>query len=255
MSLLDGRKILILGVANERSIAWAMAKKFKELGASVALSYLNDALKKRVVPLAESISADFTFELDVTNDEQINNLPKVVNKYWDRVDGLVHSLAFAQREDLQNPFIETSRAGFLQAMDVSAYSLLGVSRALKPLLKENSSIITMTYHGSQQVIPGYNVMGVAKAALEASTRYLAYNLGEQKIRVNAISAGPIKTLAASGVAGLRDKLKISAAKAALKQNVSQEDVAGTASYLMSDLSSGVTGEIIYVDAGLSIVGE
>lgn len=254
MGILEGKKALILGVANERSIAWAIAEHFKNEGASIALSYLNDALKKRVDPLAEKINADFTFELDVTSDEHIKNLPEVIKKHWKDVDIIVHSLAYAERDDLKNDFVETSREGFLTAMNVSAYSLVAVANSLRPLLKENSSILTMTYHGSQQVIPGYNVMGVAKAALESSMRYLAHNLGPQKIRVNAISAGPIKTLAASAVAGLRDKLKYTAEKSALKQNVTQDDVAKTAIYLGSELSSGVTGEIIYVDSGLSIMG-
>ncbi len=254
MGILQGKKALILGVANERSIAWAIAQYFKKEGASIAMSYLNDALKKRVEPLAEEIKADFTFELDVTDDDHISSLPKVINQHWDKIDIIVHSLAYAEREDLKNPFVQTSREGFLTAMNVSAYSLVAVTRSLKPLLVENSSIMTMTYHGSQQVIPGYNVMGVAKAALESSMRYLAYDLGEQKVRVNAISAGPIKTLAASAVGGLRDKLKYTAEKSALKQNVTQDDVAKTAIYLGSELSSGVTGEILYVDSGLSIIG-
>lgn len=254
MGILEGKKAVILGVANDRSIAWSIAEHFKKEGASVALSYLNDALKKRVEPLAESINADFTFELDVTNDQHIQNLPKLIKQHWDSIDIIVHSLAFADRDDLKNPFIQTSRQGFLMAMDVSAYSLVAVTNSLKELLNKNGSILTMTYHGSQQVMPGYNVMGVAKAALESSMRYLAHDLGPEKIRVNAISAGPIKTLAASGVAGLRDKLKYAAEKSALKQNISQDDVAKTALYLGSELSSGVTGEIIYVDAGLSIMG-
>ncbi len=254
MGILQGKKALILGVANERSIAWAIAEQFKKEGASLGLSYLNDALKKRVEPLAEQIEADFTFELDVTDDGQLKSLPKTVNKFWNQVDIIIHSLAFAEREDLKNPFVQTSREGFLTAMNVSAYSLVAVTQHLKPLLQKDSSIITMTYHGSQQVMPGYNVMGVAKAALESSMRYLAHDLGPDKIRVNAISAGPIKTLAASGVGGFRDKLKYAAEKSALKENVTQEDVAKTATYLASDLSSGVTGEIIYVDAGLSIMG-
>lgn len=172
----------------------------------------------------------------------MENLESSIRSHWDNVDIIVHSLAFADREDLKNPFIETSRKGFLTAMDVSAYSLIGVTQKLKNLLVQNSKIITMTYHGSQQVMPGYNVMGVAKAALESSVRYLAYDLGERKIRINAISAGPIRTLAASGVAGFKEKLKIAEEKSALRENVTQEDVARTALYLCSDLSSGVTGK-------------
>ncbi len=254
MELLKGKNALILGVANERSIAWAIAKKLKENGANIALSYQGDALKKRVEPLAQELGADFTFELDVTNETQMEGLKSTILDNWQSIDVIIHSLAFANREDLAKPFVQTSKSGFMKAIEISAFSLVDVSHRLQSLLNENSSIITMTYHGSTQVIPGYNVMGVAKATLEASMKYLAFDLGKSKIKVNAISAGPIRTLAASGIKGFKEKLNIAKEKASLKENVTTEDVAKTALYLATDLSSGVTGEVIYVDAGLSIIG-
>ena len=254
MGILAGKKALIFGVANDRSIAWGIAKEMKSQGASIALSYANDALKKRVEPLAQELAADFTFEMDVTNDDHYKNVRNIVESNWGQVDILVHSIAFADRADLKDSFVKTSREGFKLACDVSAFSLVGLSEALSPLLKDNASIMSMTYYGSQKVVQNYNVMGVAKAALEASTRYLAYDLGEKGIRVNAISAGPIKTLAASGISGFRTLLAQVEEKAPLRRNVTQSDVGGTAVYLASDLSHGVTGQIIYVDSGLSILG-
>ncbi len=252
---LKGKNALIFGVANERSIAWGIAKKLKENGANVALNYLNDSIKKRVEPLAEELNSDFIFQLDVSSDEQMSELKNTIASHWKKIDIIVHSLAFAEREDLQNPFIQTSKSGFLKAIEISAFSFVDISNRLNELLSENASLITMTYHGSTQVIPGYNVMGVAKAALESSMKYLAYDLGPKGIRVNAISAGPIRTLAASAVGGFKEKLKNTAERSLLKKNVSQLDVANSALYLASDLSSGVTGEIIYVDSGLSLIGD
>ncbi|MCT4643284.1 MAG: enoyl-ACP reductase [Bacteriovoracaceae bacterium] len=254
MKLLEGKNIVIFGVANERSIAWAMAKMFKEQGANIALSYVNDAIKKRVEPLAQQVEADFIFEMDVTNDDHYDRLSETIKSKWNEVDGIVHSIAFANREDLKGNFAATSREGFKLACDVSAFSLIGISQSLKDLMKKNSSIVSMTYYGSQKVITNYNVMGVAKAALEASTRYLADDLGKSGIRVNTISAGPIKTLAASGISGFRDLLSKVEDTAPLKKNITTEDVAGTGLYLMSDLSKSVTGQTLYVDSGLSILG-
>tara|TARA_B100001971_G_C18268024_1_gene596347 strand:+ start:18873 stop:19643 length:771 start_codon:yes stop_codon:yes gene_type:complete len=254
MGILSGKKALIFGVANDRSIAWGVAKALKEQGAQVALSYANDALKKRVEPLAEELGADFTFEMDVTNDEHYENLAASVNKHWDKFDILVHSIAFADRQDLKGRFLDTSRSGYQLACDISAFSLVGLSQKLEPLMNNESSIIAMTYYGSQKVIKNYNVMGVAKAALEASTRYLAYDMGEKGVRVNCISAGPIKTLAASGISGFRELLAQVEEKAPLRRNVTQEDVGSNAVYLASDLSKGVTGQTLYVDSGLSILG-
>lgn len=254
MSLLAGKKALILGVANDRSIAWGITKQLKKAGASVAMSYLNDALKKRVEPLAEEVGADFTFEMDVTQDDHYEKMAKLVKEKWGNFDILVHSIAFADRADLKNDFSETSRKGYAMACDISAFSLVGLCQALKDIMNPYSSVMAMTYYGSQKVVTNYNVMGVAKAALEASVRYLADDLGRKKIRVNSISAGPVKTLAASGISGFRTLLGQVEEKAPLHENIDQEDVGGTALYLASDLSKRVTGQTLYVDAGLSILG-
>jgi enoyl-[acyl-carrier protein] reductase I len=253
MGILSGKKVLILGIANERSIAWGIARAMKEQGATLALSYLNDKLKERVEPLAAEIGADFTFELDVTVDSHYENLKTLVEEKWGKFDVLVHSLAFADKNDLKADFTDTSRAGFQMACDISAFSLIGLCNSLRGLMNEGGSVISMTYHGAQQVVPGYNVMGVAKAALEASSRYLADDLGRVGIRVNAISAGPIRTLAASGVPGMRKMFDTVEEKAPLRRNVTTEDVGGTATYLASNLSSGVSGQIIYVDSGISTI--
>jgi enoyl-[acyl-carrier protein] reductase I len=254
MGILEGKKALIFGVANERSIAWGIANEFKKQGAQIALSYVNDAIKKRVEPLAEQIGADFTFEMDVCNDDHYQSVHNLVKEKWGDFDIIVHSIAFADRKDLKDKFLNTSREGFKMACDISAFSLVGLSNALTPLMNEKGSIMAMSYYGSQKVITNYNVMGVAKAALEASTRYLANDLGEKKIRVNCISAGPIKTLAASGISGFRDLLSKVEEVAPMRENITPADVGGTATYLASDLSNGVTGQVIYVDSGLSILG-
>ena len=250
--LLTGKKALILGIANEKSIAWGITRALRGAGASVALSYLNEALQKRVEPLASEIGADFTFELDVTKDEQMESLKRLVAEKWGKFDILIHSLAFADRNDLKGRFSDTSREGFKLACDVSAFSLVGLCHHLKDCMSENTSVIAMTYHGSQQVIANYKVMGVAKAALEASARYLADDLGPMGIRVNCISAGPVRTLAASGVPGLRQIFATVEENAPLRKNITTEDVGGAALFLASDLSSGVTGQILYVDSGFSI---
>lgn len=252
--LLENKKYLVVGVANDRSIAWGIAKELKAQGASIALTYLNDALKKRVEPLAEELGADFICELDVTNDSHYEKLASELGERWGKFDGFIHSIAFADKEDLKGRFVDTSREGFKLACDISAFSLIGLSHSLEPLLNSGSSIIAMTYYGSVKVVGNYNVMGVAKAALEASVRYLANDLGVKKIKVNAISAGPIKTLAASGISGFRSLLSEVEEKAPLRENVSQEDIGKTAVYLTSHLSNGVTGQVLYVDAGLSILG-
>lgn len=254
MSLLAGKKALIFGVANDKSIAWGVAKEFKRLGASVALSYVNDAIKKRVLPLAEELGADFTFEMDVCNDEHYESLQEKIKKEWGDFDILVHSVAFADRADLKDSFVKTSREGFKMACDVSAFSLVGLSNSLVPIMNEGGSIMSMSYYGSQKVITNYNVMGVAKAALEASTRYLANDLGPQNIKVNCISAGPVKTLASSGISGFKGLLNKVEEVAPLRKNITPENVGGTASFLASSLSDGITGQVIYVDAGLSIMG-
>ncbi len=252
--MLEGKKALILGVANERSIAWAVAKKFKKQGAKLALSYLNEKIKKRVDPLAEELKADFTFEMDVAQDSHYEHMGKIVQNRWGSVDIIIHSLAFAEREDLTRDFSETSRKGFQTACDISAFSLIGIANTLKDIMPKDSSLAAMTYHGSTKVLDGYNVMGVAKAALEASMKYLAYDLGQKHIRVNCISAGPLRTLASSAIPGLKNIFEIMNHKAPLRRNISQEDVADTALYLASPLSRSVTGQVLYVDSGISIMG-
>ena len=254
MRLLNGKKALILGIANERSIAWGITQSFKEHGATIATTYLNEALKKRVEPLSEKVGAEMMLEMDVTKDDHFQNLHDTLKEKWGTVDIVVHSLAYANTQELKSRFHETSRSGFHEALDISAYSLVKLCHALRPLFNENSSVMAMTYHGSQQVLTNYNVMGVAKAALETSTRYLADDLGPEGVRVNCISAGPIKTLASSAISGLRQMLGEVKDRAPLRRNVDPADVGGMASYLGSDLSRGVTGQILYVDAGLSIMG-
>jgi enoyl-[acyl-carrier protein] reductase I len=254
MGILTGKKALILGVANEKSIAWGICQAFKKEGAQIGLTYLNDALKKRVEPLSETIEADFLAEMDVTNEEHYTQLVKTVEEKWGKFDILVHSLAFADKTDMKARFTDTSRNGFAMACDISAFSLIGLCQHLKPLMNDNAKVLSMTYHGAVAVVPGYNVMGVAKAALEASSRYLADDLGQDGIRVNCISAGPVRTLAGSGVNGLRGFLNTVEEKSPLRKNVTPDDIGGTAVYLASDLSNGVTGQVLYVDSGISIMG-
>ena len=253
MSLMAGKRGIIFGVANDMSIAWGVARMLHEQGAALAFTYLNEALEKRVRPLAESLDSELILQCDVADDAQIEATFAEVEKRWGRLDFMVHSVAFANRDDLKRPFSQTSRDGFSLAMDISAYSLVALTRAAAPLMKDGGSIVTMTYLGSQRVVPGYNVMGVAKAALEASMRYLAAELGDRKIRVNAVSAGPIRTLAASGISNFKDKLRLMENAAPLHRTVTQEEVGKSSVYLLSDLSSGVTGEVHYVDCGFSVV--
>lgn len=255
MGMFTGKKVLVLGVANERSIAWGIAEALHREGAELGFNYLNEALERRVRPLAESIGCKTVLPCDVQYEEQIDAMFTELQKQWGSIDAVVHSLAYAEREDLSRRFVETSRKGFQTALDISAYSLISVAKRALPLMAEKGgSILTLSYLGAERVVPNYNVMGVAKAALEASVRYLAADLGQNNIRVNAISAGPIKTLAASGIPGLRDMLTAFAEKAPLRRNVTQEDVGNTSLYLLGDLGSGVTGEVVYVDCGFSIMG-
>lgn len=253
--LFEGKKVLVLGVANKKSIAWGITEALVAGGAKVCLTYMNDAIEKRVRPLADEISCDTVLPCDVQSDESLDNLFAELESRWGSIDGIVHSVAYAEKDDLSNPFSQTSRSGFQLALDISAYSLVAVAGRGAKLMNEGGSIITLSYLGAERVVSNYNVMGVAKAALEASVRYLADDLGRTKgIRVNAISAGPIKTLAASGIPEFKKLLADFAEKAPLKRNVSQEDVANTAQYLLSEMSSGVTGETIYVDGGYNIMG-
>ncbi len=252
--LLAGKKALIFGVANNKSIAYGIAKAFRDNGASVALSWPSEPLRKRVDPIAEEIGADFTFPCDVTAESEIEAAAATVKEKWGKVDILVHAVAFANKDDLQGRYIDTSRAGFSLALDVSAYSLVALCHAFEPLLNDDSSVMTLTYYGAQKVITNYNVMGVAKAALEASVRYLAYDLGVRGIRVNAISAGPIKTLAASGISGFNKILNHIEQYTPMKKNVTIDEVGNTALFLASPLSSGISGDVLFVDAGYHTSG-
>ena len=254
MGLLDGRKALVFGVANDHSIAWGIAKAFHDEGALVGFSSVESLLERRVKPLADSIGATFVEPADVTSDEQLAGVMAKWHEAYGEIDILVHAVAFAKREDLDGQFVNTSRAGFALALDVSAYSLVAMAREARPYLRRGSSIITLSYYGAEKVVTNYNVMGVAKAALEASVRYLAADLGPDGIRVNAISAGPIRTLSAGGIAGFRKLYGPFDQIAPLRSHISIEDCGKTAVYLGSDLSSAVTGEVVYVDGGFNILG-
>lgn len=255
MGLLDGKRALIFGVANDRSIAWGIAEAFHKEGCELGFTFLGEALEKRVRPLAESVGSKLVVPCDATKDDEIAGVYREVEKVWGKFDILVHAMAFARKEDLQGDFVNTSRSGFALAMDVSAYSLVAVTRPALPYLNPGASVLTLTYYGSDKVMPNYNVMGVAKAALESTVRYLAADLGPKGFRVNAISAGAIKTLASSGIGGIRAKIKLAEQAAPLRRNITQEEVGKSALYLCSDMGSGVTGEIHFVDAGVNVMGE
>jgi enoyl-[acyl-carrier protein] reductase I len=252
--LLQGKRAVILGLANNKSIAYGICKAFRDNGAQIALTWPGDAIRRRVEPLAQELGASFTMPCDVTSDAEIAAAAETVKKQWGGLDILVHAVAFANREDLTGKFIDTSRAGFALALDISAYSLTAVSRAFAPMMREGGSVMTLSYYGSEKVVTNYNVMGIAKAALEASVRYLAYDLGEQGIRINAISAGPIKTLAASGIGGFNRILKHMEDHSPLHRNVTIEDVGSMALFLASGLSTGITGQTLYVDSGYNTSG-
>jgi enoyl-[acyl-carrier protein] reductase I len=254
MGLLEGKKGLILGVANDHSIAWGIAQALHREGAELGFTYVGEALERRVRPLAESLNAPLIEPCDVNSDDAIAALMARTREVFGQIDFLIHAVAFANKEELNGPYTRTTRAGFQLAMEVSVYSLTALVKAADELLAPNASILTLTYHGARKVITNYNVMGVAKAALEASVLYLAADLGPRGIRVNAISAGPIRTLAASGIAGFRTLHKSFADQAPLRRNVTTADVGNAAVWLCSDLSAAVTGEIVYVDAGFNIMG-
>ncbi len=254
MGLLDGKKALIFGVANDHSIAWGIARAFSEQGASVGFSSVESLIERRVRPLAESIGSTFVEACDVQDDAQIARVFEEWSRREGSLDILVHALAFAKREELDGEFAATSREGFHLALDVSAYSLVALTRAARPLMADGGSVMTLTYYGAEKVVAHYNVMGVAKAALEASVRYLAADLGREGIRVNAISAGPIRTLAAAGISGFKSMYGAFADVTPMRKNITIEDVGGTAVYLASDLSRAVTGEVVYVDGGFNILG-
>lgn len=254
MDLLTGKKALIFGVANKHSIAWAIAEAFAAAGAEVGISYGIPQLEKRVMPLAEQLGATFVEKCDVTSDEEIDAVFAKAAAHFGTLDIVVHAVAFAPSAELEGRFYDTTREGFRIAMDISAYSFIALANRAYRLMPDGGCLMTLTYYGAEKVVPHYNVMGVAKAALEASTRYLAADLGPHNIRVNAISAGPIKTLAAAGIAGFRKMLGYVGERAPLRRNIDQDEVAKTALWLCSDLGSGVTGEVVYVDAGYHILG-
>lgn len=254
MGILQGKKGLILGVANDKSIAWGVARACHREGAELGFSYLGDMLKKRVYPLAESIGVGFIEPLDVGDDAQIDEFFAKVKARWGHLDFIVHSIAYANRESLSGNFRDISRADFHLALDISAYSFIACAQRAAALMGPGGAMVTMSFIGAVRAVPNYNVMGVAKAALEASTRYLAHDLGPEGIRVNAISAGPIRTLAASGVGDFRKLMEKSARAAMLRRTVTQDEVGNAAAYLVSDWASGVTGEVHYVDAGFNIGG-
>jgi enoyl-[acyl-carrier protein] reductase I len=253
--LMRGKRGLIMGLANDKSLAWGIAKKLAEHGAELAFSYQGDALAKRVIPLAAELGSDFTFECDVSNMDSLDAAFATLKQRWDSLDFVVHAIGFSDKNGLRGKYVDTSLDNFLLTMNISAYSLVAITQRAAAMMPESGgAILTLSYYGAEKVVPHYNVMGVAKAALETSVKYLANDLGPRNIRVNAISAGPIKTLAASGIGDFRYILKWNEYNAPLRRNVTIDDVGGSALYLLSDLSSGVTGETHHVDAGYHVVG-
>lgn len=252
--LLAGKRGLVMGVANSRSIAWGITKACADAGADIALTYQGDALKKRVVPLAESIGSNLVLPCDVSDEKSVDAVFSSLEETWGTLDFVVHAIAFSDKDQLGGRYIETTQENFQQTMLISCYSFTAIAQRAEKLMNDGGSLLTLTYYGAEKVMPHYNVMGLAKAALEASVRYLAEDLGKKKIRVNAISAGPIKTLAASGISDFRYILKWNELNSPMRRTVSIDDVGGAGLYLVSDLSSGVTGEIHHVDAGYHIVG-
>ena len=253
--ILQGKKGLIVGVANKRSIAWAIAQAARREGAQLAFTYQGERLKETVTELSAGLGGNSPlYECDVTHDAQMDQVFAGLKSAWGSMDFLVHAVAFAKREELEADFLPTSREGFRLALEVSAYSLTALAQRAVPLMTDGGSIVALTYYGAEKVIPRYNVMGVAKSALEASIRYLAFDVGPQKVRVNGLSAGPVQTLAARGISGFTDMMKIVEGKAPLRRNVQIEEVANAAAFLLSPLSSGITGEILHVDCGYNILG-
>ena len=254
-SYIAGKKALVIGVANERSLAWAIAKDLKDAGAEIGLTFVNEAMERRVRPLGEKLGASLIEPCDVNSDSQLDQLFETVKQKWGGLDILIHAVAFANKADLEGRFVETPREGFRLALDTSAYSLVACARRAEPLMEgRDGSIVTLSYLGAQRVIPHYNVMGVAKAALEASVRYLAVDLGTKKIRVNAISAGPVKTLAAAGIRDFRTMLNAAKEKTPLQENISAEDVGSLAAFLCGPAGKHITGTTLYVDSGAHIMG-
>jgi enoyl-[acyl-carrier protein] reductase I len=254
MKLLEGKKAVVYGVANKRSIAWGITKALKDHGAEVGISYANEAMGKRAIPLAEEQGIDFVDMCDVTSDDEIAKSAAKAKEYFGEVDIMVHAIAFANRNELKGAFHNTSRAGFHLAMDISVFSYVALVNAYQSFTRPGGSMMTLSYYGGVKVMPNYNIMGVAKAALESSTRYLAWDLGPKGIRVNTISAGPVRTLAAAGVGKFKELSKSFISSAPLKEEITIEDVGGAAVYLASDLSKKVTGDVLYVDSGYNIMG-
>jgi len=256
MKLLEGKKGLILGVLNQRSIAWGIAQAASEAGAELAFTYFGDVSKKRVEPLAKGIGSEILLDCDVSNPEDVDKVFAEIEKKWGKLDFLVHSIANSDKDELRGRFVDVSANNFKNAMNISCYSLIALCKKAEPLMEKagGGSVITMTYYGAEKVVPHYNVMGVAKAALEASVKYLAADMGSKNIRVNAISSGPVKTLAAAGIGGFSYIFKWNEYNSPLRRNVTLEDNGKTAVYLLSDMSSGVTGEVVHVDAGYHVVG-
>ncbi len=252
--LMQGKRGLIMGLANDKSLAWGIAKKLHEQGAELAFSYQGDALAKRVKPLAESLGSDFLIDCDVSDMAALDAAFATLKARWETIDFVVHAIGFSDKNELRGKYVDTSLDNFLMTMNISAYSLVAVTKRAEPMMREGGSILTLTYYGAEKVVPHYNVMGVAKAALETSVKYLANDLGPQNIRVNAISAGPVKTLAASGIGDFRYILKWNELNSPLRRNTTIEDVGGSALYFLSDLSAGVTGEVHHVDSGYHLVG-
>jgi len=252
--LMEGKRGLIMGLANDRSLAWGIARKLGEQGAELAFSYQGEAMGKRVRPLAEQLGSAFLIDCDVADMANLDNAFAVLKERWETIDFLVHAIGFSDKNELRGKFVDTSLDNFLLTMNISAYSFVAVAQRARAMMPEGGALLTLSYYGAEKVIPHYNVMGVAKAALEASVKYLAMDLGPEKIRVNAISAGPIKTLAASGIGDFRYIMKWNEYNSPLRRNVTIEDVGGAGLYLLSDLAAGVTGEIHHVDAGYNVIG-
>ena len=252
--LMAGKRGLIMGLANDKSLAWGIAKQLHEHGAEMAFSYQGEALKKRVGPLAEQVGSDFLIECDVSDMAAMDAAFAELESRWGTIDFLVHAIGFSDKSELRGKYLDTSLDNFLMTMNISAYSLVAAAKRAAPLMREGGSIVTLTYYGAEKVVPHYNVMGVAKAALETSVQYLANDLGPEGVRVNAISAGPIKTLAASGIGDFRYILKWNELNSPMRRNVTIDDVGGSGLYFLSDLSAGVTGEVHHVDAGYHVVG-
>ena len=252
--IMQGKRGIVMGVANDRSIAWGIADAIAKQGAEIAFTYQGEALQKRVAPLAESVGSDIVIPCDVSNDEAIDKTFNSLKEKWNSIDFLVHAIAYSDKEELKGEYVDTTRENFYKTMDISVYSFTAVAQRAAAMMPNGGSMITLTYYGAEKVMPHYNVMGVAKAALESSVRYLAADLGDSRIRVNSLSAGPIKTLAASGIGDFRYILKWNQYNSPLRRNVTLDDVGGCGVYLLSDLSAGVTGETHHVDCGYHVVG-